>query len=106
MKNDTIRYMLSNIERISKRGKDDLLYLYFPIEFPLWADGVRPDDTGYQKAIDLTIINLHFEFKIPFTVVSGNIERRLEILKKTIEERKIGSCYSMQNFAFNLLETF
>lgn len=61
---------------------------YFPIEFATVADGVRSTDESYRSLVDdkirviLKILSLNTPFT--YTVVSGTVEERMEIVKSVI----------------------
>jgi nicotinamide riboside kinase len=60
----------------------DIVYIYFPIEFPVVDDGVRSTDEDYRKAID-KCIQKHLELmKVSYLTVHGTpSERFCQILE-------------------------
>jgi thymidylate kinase len=83
---DIIAYSidLQNIDNLTEQANNYLaknpydLTFYFPIEFDMENDGVRPEDEEYRKKIDKRIFTL-----VPNPIfITGTIEQR----KKKIEE--------------------
>lgn len=58
------------------RSNPDIVYVYFPVEFPVVADGTRSVDEGYRKQIDSLIHNTLDTLKIPYLTVTGTPEER------------------------------
>lgn len=60
------------------KANEDIVYVYFPIEFPVVADGVRSTDENYRKMIDSLIYELLFRYAPAHQVmvVSGTPEER------------------------------
>lgn len=76
-----VKHQLSYIkDNIQKLGT----VFYFPIEFPLVADGVRSIDEGYRKEIDDNMKSLLEELEIEHVVVRGSIEERVLQIKSYI----------------------
>ena len=76
--------MMTNVWLIEQTRYD--LYVYFPIEFPLEIDGIRPSDEQYRKDIDEQIRKLLTKHKINYITVSGDEMQRKDYLIKVIEE--------------------
>ena len=66
-----------------KNHPDDV-YVYFPIEFELVADGTRSLDSQYQKEIDKCIKILLDTFHVKYITMTGSVENRLKILKNVV----------------------
>lgn len=76
---DELIRMMENIWIMEQKKYD--WYVYFPVEFPLVEDGIRPIGNEYQKAIDDMIHGLLCEHKIPYITISGSvIERKQQIM--------------------------
>ena len=75
---------MTNVWLIEQTRYD--LYVYFPIEFPLEIDGIRPSDEQYRKDIDEQIRKLLTKHKINYITVSGDEMQRKDYLIKVIEE--------------------
>lgn len=58
------------------RSNPDIVYVYFPVEFPVVADGTRSVDEDYRKQIDNLIHNTLDTLKIPYLTVTGTPEER------------------------------
>ena len=56
----------------------DIIYCYFPVEFPVEADGVRDMDEEFRQAIDQIILSILGGFGMRFVVVSGSVEERIQ----------------------------
>lgn len=54
----------------------DIVYCYFPIEFPAENDGVRDVNEDYRATIDNNIRGLLQELGVNYIVVSGSVEER------------------------------
>lgn len=51
---------------------------YTPIEFPLEKDGVRFEDTRFQKQIDKKILEILDTFNIQYEELTGSIDERVQ----------------------------
>ncbi len=76
--------MMKNVWLLEKEKYD--LYVYFPVEFELEADGVRPSDEKYRQDIDKVIVSLLEEYNINYIKISGNRFERREYLSCVIKE--------------------
>lgn len=56
----------------------DALYIYFPIEFEIQADGQRSTDKEYQEHIDIMIKNYLDLFGVHYITVHGTVEERVQ----------------------------
>lgn len=63
------------IEEFVKENPD-IVYIYFPIEFPVVADGTRSVDEGYRKQIDDLIHDTLDNLGIEYLMVTGTPEER------------------------------
>ena len=76
--------MMKNVWLLEKDRYD--LYIYFPIEFALEYDGVRPADEKYRRDIDTLIVSLLEQFQIKYIRISGNRCERKKQLLNIIED--------------------
>lgn len=76
--------MMENIWLLEKERYD--FYVYFPIEFKLEEDGIRPTDDSYRCDIDEMIMGLLMKYNIKFITVTGNREKRMNYLMSIIEK--------------------
>lgn len=76
--------MMKNVWLLEKEKYD--LYVYFPIEFKLEYDNVRPIDEKYRKDIDSVIVGLLEQYKINYIRISGDRDERINVLSKVIRE--------------------
>ncbi|VFQ42405.1 ATP/GTP-binding protein [Desulfoluna butyratoxydans] len=83
---DSLIEMLENVWLLEKENYD--LYVYFPIEFGLVNDGVRPEDLEYQKDVDAMALRLLEQHSVNFVRITGNVAARVEQLSKIV--KKIG----------------
>ncbi|MBR3602249.1 MAG: ATP-binding protein [Lachnospiraceae bacterium] len=79
--------MMKNIWLLEKDRYD--LYVYFPIEFALQYDGVRPEDEKYRRDIDALILSLLEQFQINYIKISGDRSERKKQLCDVIEKYKV-----------------
>ena len=76
---ETFIQMMENVWLLEQTRYD--FYIYFPVEFPLVFDGVRPNDEKYREAVDKEILYLLNKHSIPFISVTGSVpERKKQIL--------------------------
>ena len=59
---------------------------FLPIEFDLEIDDVRDKDIEFQYEISELIKNKLIELKVPFSIVSGTISERSDVIEKIIYE--------------------
>ena len=78
--------IMREIDQLVKFNKEnpDVLYFYFPIEFPVVDDGVRSLDEDYRKRIDENILTILKNAKVPYIEVRGTVEERINIVKKAM----------------------
>jgi nicotinamide riboside kinase len=57
---------------------------YLPVEFPIVADGLRPDDPGFQADIDRRMRGLLETHDIEFHTLSGSVEDRQAQVRKVV----------------------
>lgn len=76
--------MMENIWLLEKDRYD--IYIYFPIEFDICIDGVRPIDDVYRIDVDKEIYRLLNKYNVNYIVISGAPEERVEQLKRVIRE--------------------
>lgn len=79
--------MMENVWLLEKDKYD--FYVYFPIEFEMETDGVRPIDDKYRNNIDRVIEMLLKKYKIKYIKVTGNKEERKNYILSIIENRII-----------------
>lgn len=70
--------MMKKVWLLEKEKYD--LYIYFPIEFEMEIDGVRPFDEKYRRDIDRQILFLLEENNINFVKMVGTPEERITYL--------------------------
>lgn len=66
----------------------DVIFCYFPIEFPVENDGVRSVDEEYRKLIDRNIKFILDELSIPYYTISGELDKRLAQMNSIIHAHK------------------
>ena len=64
--------------------ENKVLFVYFPIEFPVTDDGVRSTDEEYRKSIDDYIKGILQESGYHYITVHGTPEERVEQIKKEV----------------------
>lgn len=70
---------------IDELKKEDILWVYFPIEFDVVDDGVRSTDEEYRKYIDETIKQTLDSFDIKYITVHGTVEERINQIDQAIK---------------------
>lgn len=78
--------MMKNVWLLEKERYD--LYIYFPIEFELEHDGVRPAGEKYRKNVDDVIVSLLNQYKINYIKISGDRDKRKNELFNIIKKYK------------------
>ncbi|HET7482868.1 MAG TPA: ATP-binding protein [Actinomycetota bacterium] len=58
---------------------------YLPIEFPIVADGLRPDDPEFQSDIDQRIVSLLHGHSLEYDTLTGSVEERLARIDEILE---------------------
>ena len=58
------------------KNNSDIVYIYFPIEFPVVDDGVRSTDEDYRKQIDNLIHDTLDGLGLGYLTVTGTPEER------------------------------
>lgn len=56
------------------------IYVYFPIEFTMEADSIRPEGEEYRQEIDKQILSLLRSSNTRFITVTGSVQERTESL--------------------------
>jgi len=78
-------YVIEMIERVWLIEKEFYdFYIYCPVEFPLIFDGVRDEDSVYQKMVSDHIKKLLEQYNVKHFVVSGSVSARYESVMKHI----------------------
>ncbi len=70
--------MMENIWYNEKEKYD--FYIYFPIEFPLVLDGVRPSEDKYREDVDKTILFLLNKYNVKYYTMKGTPAEREEFM--------------------------
>lgn len=58
------------------QANPDIIYIYFPIEFPVVDDGVRSIDEKYRKDVDKIIKHNLDILNLKYLTISGSVEDR------------------------------
>lgn len=83
------QYFIEMMQRVWLMEKERYdLYVYFPIEFGLEMDGVRPFDETYRYDIDKEIISLLEENNINYVTINGSPEERTKYLFSILTQCK------------------
>lgn len=75
--------MMENVWLLEKERFD--IYVYFPIEFPMQIDNIRPEDEDYRRAVGEKMLELLMKHNVPHITVSGTPQQRLERLLELID---------------------
>lgn len=78
--------MMSQLKDLMKYNKEhqDVIYVYFPIEFPVVGDGVRDVDETYRADIDKLIVSLLSMSGAHYITITGKVEERLNTIYNLI----------------------
>jgi predicted ATPase len=57
---------------------------YIPVEFDMIKDGVRKEDSKFQKNIDNIIFNTMYDNNVHFNTIRGSVTERVEKIKSII----------------------
>lgn len=73
------KFLNKQIKALQKfrEANPDIIYCYFPIEFPVVADGVRDMDEDFRSAIDANIKRLMVVCGIQPIYIRGSVEDRI-----------------------------
>lgn len=66
------------------REHQDVIYVYFPIEFPVVGDGVRDTDEVYRSTIDRYIKDLLIMSNAHFITITGDVKNREETIRNLL----------------------
>lgn len=77
--------------------ENNVLFVYFPIEFPVTDDGVRSTDEEYRKSIDIYIKGILKESGYHYITVHGTPEERVEQIKKAVRDSRDSDYDSWRN---------
>lgn len=75
---DVIENLGNAVKQHAKRAYDEFIHL--PVEFPLVRDGHRPVSETFRALSDQILLETLTELHIPYHVVGGSIESRLEAI--------------------------
>lgn len=65
-----------------KESTPDIIYCFFPIEFPVVDDGVRDMDEDFRKEIEYNILELMAIVGISPIVITGSVEARVKKIER------------------------
>jgi len=82
-KENHLWYESREIATMDLRARYDHVF-YLPVEFPIVLDGLRPDDTSFQAAIDKRITDLLKTADVAFHTLTGSIEERQEQVRQAV----------------------
>lgn len=88
-KEEFVREMNTMI-RFAKENKD-VLFVFFPIEFPVVKDGVRSEDEGFRHTIDLYIRENLVRHDVEYITVHGTVEERVKTILDAIKLREVAN---------------
>lgn len=64
------------------KQNEDIIYCYFPIEFPVVDDGVRSVNEEFRSIVDGTIKSILDLSGIKYYTISGTVEERIKQLEE------------------------
>lgn len=80
-------YFFQIFHQAQKFIKYDILF-YVPIEFKIEDDGFRPIDPEYQNNFDYELRNLLHFYSVPFYMLTGSIEQRINKAQEICQKIK------------------
>ena len=79
---DAMRLLIQELEEIRKWNEEnDVVYFYFPVEFPVVDDGVRSTNEKYRNFIDNYIKFILDYLKVDYHTVTGTVEERVKFIE-------------------------
>lgn len=72
------------------KDNPDIIYFYFPIEFPVVDDGVRSLDEKFRSRVDEKILGILKLSGVDYIRVTGTVEQRLETIHRVELLEEIG----------------
>lgn len=90
-KNDDMKLLIETIYQLVDisvfyKSNPDIITCYFPIEFPITADGVRSMDEEFRTEIDKNIKNSLEGLGIQYHTITGTVEERIKQIDKIIQD--------------------
>lgn len=78
------KFLDKQIQKLKKfqASTSDIIYCYFPIEFPVIADGVRDMDEDFRMAIQYNILEIMAILNISPIVIKGTVEERVNKVQR------------------------
>lgn len=64
-------------------------FVYFPIEFSMVADNVRPSGEEYRQQVSNLILEMLQKHKVKYLTVSGSVEQRYSQFKQLLNQYKL-----------------
>ena len=80
---DFVRQQIETLKQFTK-DNPDIVYFYFPIEFPVVNDGVRSMDEAFRLKVDAYILDLLERVGLPYIKVTGNVQDRIAIVEQAL----------------------
>lgn len=80
---DFVREQIATLKQFTK-DNPDVVYFYFPIEFPVVNDGVRSTDEAFRIKVDAYILDLLERVGLPYIKVTGSVEKRIKIVEQAL----------------------
>lgn len=80
---DLVKAQINDLLKFTNNN-NDILYFYFPIEFPLDDDGVRSMDEEFRAKIDMGIKAISDSLHIDYVVVTGSVEDRIKMIEEKL----------------------
>jgi len=66
----------------------DIIWCYFPVEFPVVDDGVRSTEEKFRKYVNDEIKSILERYHVKYHVITGTVEERIKTIDKIIKEHE------------------
>ena len=80
---ELVKQQIGVLKQFTK-DNPDVVYFYFPIEFPVVNDGVRSTDEAFRIKVDAYILDLLERVGLPYIKVTGSVEDRIAIVEQAL----------------------
>lgn len=83
-----LKYEIDELGKFIKNNPD-IIWCYFPIEFPVVDDGVRSTEEEFRKYIDESIKEVLDVFVVNYYTITGTVEERIKQMDEIINKASL-----------------